>query len=102
MFDQSTLDKEYTPPTHVAQTKKGTRLNNLSTLQQLSRWTTKSQKEAMDPMERGETSLRVISKHWHIPLTSFSNHLNEKTRSRNKEYEVCSLRRRMQQRWLGH
>jgi hypothetical protein len=67
MFDQPTLNKENTPPTHVPQIKKGARLNNLSTLQQQSRWTTKSQKEAMDPMERGEISLKVTSKHWHIP-----------------------------------
>jgi hypothetical protein len=102
MFDQPTLDKENTPPTHVPQIKKGARLNNLSTQQQQSRWTTKSWKEAMDPMEKGEISLKVTSKHWHIPFTTFSNYLNERTRSRNKDYEVCSLRKRMQQWWLGH
>jgi hypothetical protein len=63
MFDQPTLDKENTMLTHVAQTKKGTRLNNLFTLQQRSRWPIKSQKEPIDPMEKGETSLRVASKH---------------------------------------
>lgn len=102
MFDQPALDKDNTPPTHVTQTKKGARLNNLSTLQQRSRWTTKSRKEAMDAMERGEISLRVTSKLWHIPLTSFSKHFNERTRSRNKDYEVCSSRKRMHQWWPGH
>jgi hypothetical protein len=53
MFDQPTLDKENTMLTHVAQTKKGTRLNNLFTLQQRSRWPIKSQKEPIDPMEKG-------------------------------------------------
>ncbi len=36
----------------------------------------------MDVLENGPTSLKRAIKHWNILLTSLSNHLYEKTRSR--------------------
>jgi hypothetical protein len=39
-------------------------------------------KEAMDEIESGKTSLRQTSRHWNIPCTFLSNHLNGKTKSK--------------------
>jgi hypothetical protein len=36
----------------------------------------------MDAIERGITSLRKANRHWNIPLTSRSNHLYGKTKSK--------------------
>jgi hypothetical protein len=36
----------------------------------------------MDVVERGDTSLKKATKYWNILTTSFSNHLNGKTKSR--------------------
>jgi len=36
----------------------------------------------MDVVEKGVTSLKKANYHWNIPLTSLSNHLNGKTRSK--------------------
>jgi hypothetical protein len=41
--------------------------------------------EAMDAIENGTTSLRKVMKHWNIPLTSMSNHLNGETHNRKCE-----------------
>jgi hypothetical protein len=38
--------------------------------------------EAMDVIENETTSQRKASKHWNIPLTSSSDHLYGKTKSR--------------------
>jgi len=38
----------------------------------------------MDAMESGQQSLRKTNKFWHIQVTSLSNHLNGKTRSRKQ------------------
>jgi hypothetical protein len=39
----------------------------------------------MDAIENETTSLRKASKHWNIPLTSSSDHLYRKTKSRKLE-----------------
>jgi hypothetical protein len=39
----------------------------------------------MDVIENGTTSLGKVMKHWNIPLTSMSNHLNGKTHNRKCE-----------------
>ncbi len=39
----------------------------------------------MDAIENGTTSLGKVMKHWNIPLTSMSNHLNGKTHNRKCE-----------------
>jgi hypothetical protein len=36
----------------------------------------------MDVMEIRHTSLRKATKYWNVPLTSLSNHLNGKTKSK--------------------
>jgi hypothetical protein len=36
----------------------------------------------MDVVEKGHTSLRKVVKYWNIPLSSFLNHMNGRTRSR--------------------
>jgi hypothetical protein len=36
----------------------------------------------MDAIESGKTSLRQTNRHWNIPCTFLSNHLNGKTKSR--------------------
>jgi hypothetical protein len=38
--------------------------------------------EARDAIENGTTSLRKVSRHWNIPLTSLFDHLYGKTNSR--------------------
>jgi hypothetical protein len=35
----------------------------------------------MDALERGMTTLKKTSKHWSIPISSFSNHLIGRTRN---------------------
>ncbi len=39
-------------------------------------------KMTMDVVERGVISMRKTNKHWDIPLSSLSNHLNGKTQCR--------------------
>jgi hypothetical protein len=46
------------------------------------KWTSEQLEEAMDVVENGTISLRRASKEWNIPLTSLSNHLYGKTRTR--------------------
>jgi len=63
----------YAPTTH-------THLINRSTpILVHSKWTNQQLEDAMDIMERGQTSLRKANRLWNIPLTSLSNHLNGKT-----------------------
>jgi hypothetical protein len=45
--------------------------------------------EAMDVIERRTMSLRKPSKHWNIPLTSLSDHLYKKTRSKKPTTNRC-------------
>jgi hypothetical protein len=45
-------------------------------------WIDEHLEEALDVMKKGVTSLKKANKHWNIPLTFLSNHLNGKTRSR--------------------
>jgi len=36
----------------------------------------------MEVIKKGSHSLKKVNRSWNIPLTSLSNHLNEKTRSK--------------------
>jgi hypothetical protein len=36
-------------------------------------------KKTVDVVESEHTTLKKTNKHWHIPLTFFSNHLNGRT-----------------------
>ncbi len=46
-------------------------------------WMDEALEIAMDVVERGTHSLRRANMPWNIPMSSLSNHLNGKTRSRN-------------------
>jgi hypothetical protein len=48
-------------------------------------WTNESLKETMDVIERRTHSIRRASKSWNIPMNSFVDHLNGKTRSMKME-----------------
>jgi hypothetical protein len=39
------------------------------------KWTDQALKEAMDVIDKGTCSLRVVNKSWNILVASFSNHL---------------------------
>jgi hypothetical protein len=58
--------------------KKVNRCNQVNTR---GKWINVALEEAMDAIENG-TSLGKLMKHWNIPLSSMSNHLNGKTRNR--------------------
>jgi hypothetical protein len=45
-------------------------------------WTDETLEAIIDTIERGTCFLRRANKQWNIPLNSFSNHLNRKSRSR--------------------
>jgi hypothetical protein len=45
-------------------------------------WTNEALETTMDAVERGTHSLRKASRSWNIPMSSFFNHVNGKTRSR--------------------
>jgi hypothetical protein len=44
-------------------------------------WIIETLEAIMDAIERGTCFLRRANKHWNIPLSSFSNHINRKTSS---------------------
>jgi hypothetical protein len=46
-------------------------------------WTNEALEEAMDVIKRGTHSIRRVSKSWNIPMNSFVDHLNGRTRSGN-------------------
>jgi hypothetical protein len=43
------------------------------------KWTNQQLEKAMDAIKKGLTSMRKTNKHWNIPLSSLSNHLNRRT-----------------------
>jgi hypothetical protein len=45
-------------------------------------WTNEALETTMDVVERVTRSLRKANRSWNIPMSSLSNHLNGKTRSR--------------------
>jgi len=45
-------------------------------------WTHEALKATMDVVERGTCSLKRVIKSWNIPLNSFFDHMNGKTRFR--------------------
>jgi hypothetical protein len=45
-------------------------------------WTNEMLKATMDVIKRGTHFLKRANKSWNIPMSSFANHLNEKTKSR--------------------
>jgi hypothetical protein len=55
----------------------------------------------MDAVEKGTTSLRKPSRQWNIPLTSLSNHLYGKTRSRKPATNRCTNNKKSSCDFLG-
>jgi hypothetical protein len=45
-------------------------------------WTNEALEATMDVVERGRHSLRRANRSWNIPMRSFFDHLNGKTRSK--------------------
>jgi hypothetical protein len=76
------MNKENIPPRTTLKVDKSTKRNKVPTLTQQGRWTSEALEEAMNVVKRRETSLMKVSKFWYIPLTSLSNHLNGRTRSK--------------------
>jgi len=62
VLDQATSDNENLPPTLPQPTN--------------------ALEEAMEVIKKGSHSLKKANQSWNIPLTSLSNHLNGKTRSK--------------------
>jgi hypothetical protein len=60
----------------TTQTKKVATLNINLSPQQKGQWTTKSLEKVMDAMKKKTNFFETTNKHWHIPLTPLSNHLN--------------------------
>ncbi len=46
------------------------------------KWTNQQLEKAIDIIDRGVTSMIEANKHWNIPLSSFVDHLNGKTKSK--------------------
>jgi hypothetical protein len=87
--------KELTSPTdHPNNTRESTFLtNNTTTIQSLTTnkqpnvfkwntWTNQQLKDTINVVERGHTYFKKSSKYYNIMLTSFSYHLNGRTRSK--------------------
>jgi uncharacterized protein YdeI (YjbR/CyaY-like superfamily) len=60
------------------------RLNKVSIVLPRGKWIDQELEETMDVMEKGHNSLMRANKHWNIPLTSLSNHLNDKTKAKTR------------------
>ncbi len=60
------------------------RPNRVSIVLPCGKWTDQQLKEVMDAMKKGHTFLMRANKHGNISLTSFSNHLNGKTKAKTK------------------
>jgi hypothetical protein len=66
-------------------TQRPTRTNRVPTINPRGKWSNESLEIAMDAIECGITSFLGANKFWGILVTSFSDHLNGKTRSRKIE-----------------
>jgi hypothetical protein len=76
------MNKENIPPRIALKVDKSTKRKKVPTLTQQGRWTSEALEEVMNVVKRCEASLMKVSKFWYILLTSLSNHLNGKTRSK--------------------
>jgi hypothetical protein len=88
------------PPTHVAilnnptpnaknillapttQTNRARKVNKSPHLHPRGTWVVETLEKSMDIIQKRHFSMKRANQHWHIPLTSLSDHLNGKTRSR--------------------
>ncbi len=62
--------------------QKQCKVNKCITIIKRGKWIDETLKKAMDVIKSGKTSLRQTSRHWNIPCTFQSNHLNGKTKSK--------------------
>jgi hypothetical protein len=69
------------PPSHSRNTKSA-KTNRVPNAIKQAKWIYQLLEDAKDAMERGDSSLLKVIKYWNIPLTSFSNHFNSRTKSR--------------------
>jgi len=80
--EELSQDNKNVPPSCEHElTRKQKKVNRCNPLIIRGKWTN-ALEEAMDAIENETTSLRKASKHWNIPLTSSSDHLYGKTKSR--------------------
>jgi hypothetical protein len=61
-------------------TQRPTRTNRVPAINPRGKWSNESLEIAMDAIERGITSFMGANKFWGIFVTSFSDHLNGKTK----------------------
>jgi len=84
VVDHQAMDKDNVPPQTRSKmtTQRPTRTNKVLIINPRSEWSNESLETTMDVVERGITSLRGANKFWGIPITSLSNHLNGKSKSK--------------------
>jgi len=84
VLQQRTLDKENIPPQIAIASiiQKPTRMRRGLDVYPRGKWTNQQLEKAMDVVEGRLTSMRKTSKHWNIPLSSFSDHLNGNIRKK--------------------
>jgi hypothetical protein len=101
--DQPNQDKEIVPPFFVSQKPitKQQIINRFNPIDIKGKWSNQALEEAMDAIERRTTSFRKPNRHWNIPLTSLSNHLYGKTRSRKLATSKYINNRRLSCSFLG-
>jgi hypothetical protein len=62
--------------------QRSTRTNRISNATKRAKWIDQHLENVMDAMEIRHTSFRKATKYWNIPLTSLSNQLNGRTKSK--------------------
>jgi hypothetical protein len=58
-------------------------------------WTNETLKTTMDVVEKGTHSLRKINRLWNVPMNSFIDHLNGKTKSKKMGLRGLLIKKRM-------
>jgi hypothetical protein len=70
-------------------------LNRMPSTTRKGMWPNKALETTVDVVERGTHSLRKANKSWNIPMSSPSNHLNGKIRSRNMGLKGCLQKKKI-------
>jgi len=86
MLDQL-AEKEIVPSIIETQPRKKPKVNKVPMVVIKGQWTSETLEEAMDAIEKRICILRRADRSWNIPLTSFCDHLNGKTRFRKMGLE---------------
>ncbi len=95
MVDHQAMDKDKVPFQTGSNmtTQRPTKTNKVPTINLISNWLNESLETTMDVIEHGSTSLERANKFWCIPITSLSDHLNEKIKSRQIR-PLCTNKRK--------